>query len=276
MLVLSLLTVTFSGCIEEEIATPIPTPTPVSTPTPTPVPTPMPTPATTPKPTPTPTPFVTISVIEAKQLLDSNPSIVILDVRTVEEFNEGHLKDAINIPVQELPERLGELDKNDDILVYCLAGVRGSQASQTLADNEFPRAYNMDGGIRAWIGEGFSIITPATAPTATPTPTPTQPQEVSQPEQIKFSGSEPAITSIFQLESGTSIFRMKHDGSADFEVLLVNTREIRPCGAYNTYTVLADEMDPFDGVKTVEILYSGDYIIDVSAKGQWSIIIEKP
>jgi hypothetical protein len=68
---------------------------------------------------------------------------------------------------------------------------------------------------------------------------------------------------------------MNHDGSADFKVLLVETGEITACGNYNTYIVLADEVGPFDGVKTVEIFEPGDYILDVEAEGQWSIIIEK-
>ncbi|NYT00849.1 MAG: rhodanese-like domain-containing protein [Methanocellales archaeon] len=103
--------------------------------------------------------FLTISPSEAKQLIDSNPDIVILDVRTFGEFyQEGHLKDAINIPIDELPERVGELDKNEDTIVYCKSGFRGAQASQILADNGFTKVYNIDGGFDAWKLKGFPIV----------------------------------------------------------------------------------------------------------------------
>ena len=101
---------------------------------------------------------VTISAVEAKQLIDTTPNLAILDVRTVEEFNGEHLNDAVNIPVQELLERLGELNKSSEILVYCRSGVRSAQASQILVDNGFTEVYNMDGGITAWTDKGFPII----------------------------------------------------------------------------------------------------------------------
>ncbi|MDD2666598.1 MAG: hypothetical protein PHD13_05245 [Methanocellales archaeon] len=106
--------------------------------------------------------------------------------------------------------------------------------------------------------------------------TPTPAQETSQPEQIKLSRDTPGYTSTFPLESGTSIFRMTYNGSEEFEVVLVNYKEVHPCGAYDaTYAVLADEIGPFDGVKTVEIIEPGTYILYISGKGQWSIIIEQ-
>ena len=120
--------------------------------------------------------------------------------------------------------------------------------------------------------------TPTPTATATPIPTSTQPQEVSQPEPIKLSGIGPGPTPIFQLESGTSIFRMTNDGYSNFTVLLVDTEAIEFCGCCYKYItdVPVDTIGPFDGVKTVEIFEPGDYILDVDAEGQWSIIIEQP
>ncbi len=129
-----------------------------------------------------------------------------------------------------------------------------------------------------------AALTPTPSPTTTPTPTATpiptltQPQEVSQPEQIKFSGCGSGITLVFQLESGASIFRMKNDGPSNFTVLLVDTEAIEFCGCCYKYitAVPVDTVGPFDGVKTVEVFEPGDYILDVEAEDQWSIIIEKP
>ena len=57
---------------------------------------------------------------------------ILLDVRTPGEFAEGHVQGAKNIPVQELQNRLGELPKGADVVVYCRSGARSAMASQML------------------------------------------------------------------------------------------------------------------------------------------------
>jgi rhodanese-related sulfurtransferase/cytochrome oxidase Cu insertion factor (SCO1/SenC/PrrC family) len=106
----------------------------------------------------TPAYFVTISALDAKELIDSNPDIVILDVRTPSEYGEERLEGALNLPLQELQERIGELDKNSIILAYCKTGIRSAQASQILVDNGFINIYNMDGGITEWKNEHLPIV----------------------------------------------------------------------------------------------------------------------
>jgi len=101
--------------------------------------------------------YVDVSVSQAKQMIDSNPDLVILDVRTQSEYDAGHIQNATLIPVSELGGRLGELDKNKEILVYCASGGRSATASQTLADNGFSKVYNMLGGITAWKSAGYWI-----------------------------------------------------------------------------------------------------------------------
>jgi len=98
-----------------------------------------------------------VNVSEAKQMIESNPNLVILDVRTQEAYNEGHIGNAVLIPVSELESRLDELDMEDEILVYCRSGVRSATASQILVDNGFTSIYNMLGGITAWRNEGYWI-----------------------------------------------------------------------------------------------------------------------
>ena len=94
--------------------------------------------------------YVDVDVSQAKQMIDSNPDLVILDVRTQSEYDAGHIQNATLIPVSELGGRLGELDKNREILVYCASGGRSATASQTLVENGFSKVYNMLGGITAW------------------------------------------------------------------------------------------------------------------------------
>lgn len=95
---------------------------------------------------------------EAAELLQ-NQSPLLLDVRTPAEFNNGHIKNAILIPVQELQKRVGELSeyKHHDILIYCATGNRSTVASKILVDNGFKRIINMRYGIYQWAKGGYPI-----------------------------------------------------------------------------------------------------------------------
>ncbi len=89
--------------------------------------------------------------------IKSHPKVILLDVRTAEEFEGkadpdfGSLKNAINIPLQQLEERLHELEKykNKDIVVYCSHSHRSPQAAYILTQNGFKHVANMDGGMSA-------------------------------------------------------------------------------------------------------------------------------
>ncbi len=94
----------------------------------------------------------------AQDIINEKGDLVILDVRTVSEYESGHLEGAINIPVEELSQRLSELNPSDEILVYCRTGNRSTSAVRILKSNGFEKLYHMDGGITAWINEGFPVI----------------------------------------------------------------------------------------------------------------------
>ena len=89
---------------------------------------------------------------------NGNENIILLDVRTPEEFNGtapdkfGRLKDAINIPVQDLQTRIKELDgyKEKEIIVYCSHSHWSPRASYMLTQNGFKHVTNMSGGMSAW------------------------------------------------------------------------------------------------------------------------------
>jgi CoA-disulfide reductase len=71
----------------------------------------------------------------------------LLDVRTYEEFKNGHMEGALNIPVDSLRDRLGELDKNKTIVEYCQVGIRGYIADRILSQNGF-KVLNVTGGYK--------------------------------------------------------------------------------------------------------------------------------
>jgi len=79
--------------------------------------------------------------------LPRDGSVTLLDTRTEEEFSGGHIDGCINIPVDELRERLGELDKSKSVYVICQSGIRSYIATRILAGNGFD-CYNFTGGFR--------------------------------------------------------------------------------------------------------------------------------
>jgi len=90
-----------------------------------------------------------ISAKELKQKLDSGADIFVLDVREPHEYQIANLGAKL-IPLGDLPARVGELDKNREIVVHCKSGGRSQKASEFLAQNGFKNVTNLAGGITAW------------------------------------------------------------------------------------------------------------------------------
>ncbi len=88
---------------------------------------------------------------QAKEIIDNNNDIIILDVRTEDEFNSGHIPGAVLIPDTEISDKAEELltDKVVTLLVYCRSGRRSASAAQTLKDLGYQRIYDF-GGIIDW------------------------------------------------------------------------------------------------------------------------------
>lgn len=97
--------------------------------------------------------------------LKSTPAKIILDVRTDEEFKSGHLKNAVNMNVNDpdFAERVKQLDTTQPVFVYCLAGGRSAKAAEILKDMGFPSVYNMEGGMSRWTHENRAVESPAGA-----------------------------------------------------------------------------------------------------------------
>ena len=67
---------------------------------------------------------------------------VILDVRTKGEYQSGHLKNSINIPIDKLPQNIKKLNKNKSIITCCASGSRSASARKILKSNGFEQVYN--------------------------------------------------------------------------------------------------------------------------------------
>ncbi len=84
---------------------------------------------------------------------------ILLDVRTPEEYREGHLAHSINIDYKadDFKKVVAQLDKNRPYFVYCKAGVRSQKATNIMRNLGFTQLYNLDGGIDAWKAEGLPV-----------------------------------------------------------------------------------------------------------------------
>lgn len=90
-----------------------------------------------------------VDIITAEELLAyDKANTLLLDVRTDDEFKNGHFEGAINIPLDSLRERIGELDKGKEILEYCQIGLRGYVASRILTQKGY-KVKNIDGGYKS-------------------------------------------------------------------------------------------------------------------------------
>lgn len=98
--------------------------------------------------------FRQVGATEAQELMDNEEGYVILDVRTPEEYDTGHIPGAVNVPNEEIgSEDLEALpDKDQLILVYCRSGNRSVQASEKLVALGYTNVVEF-GGINSWPGE---------------------------------------------------------------------------------------------------------------------------
>jgi len=100
----------------------------------------------------------TVDAVTAGNLADE-PGTVVLDVRTPQEFAEGHLIDAVNVDFSaaDFADRIAALDRTTAYVVYCRSGNRSTQAMDLFRQLEFTDVHEIDGGILAWAAAGLPI-----------------------------------------------------------------------------------------------------------------------
>ena len=102
--------------------------------------------------------------IEPKALSEriawADPALLVLDVRTPDEYAAGHVPGAVNIPGSDLAARIAELDeaRERDIVVYCRTGVRAGQALDVLGKAGFRRLLHLEGDYTRWTGEKRPVV----------------------------------------------------------------------------------------------------------------------
>lgn len=84
---------------------------------------------------------------------------LVLDVRTADEWNQGHIPGSVLIPLDELSGRIGEVPRDRDVVVVCRTGVRSAQGLTILQQAGYTRAASMTGGMLAWQAAGYPTTT---------------------------------------------------------------------------------------------------------------------
>jgi rhodanese-related sulfurtransferase len=93
--------------------------------------------------------------------MDTTQNALLVDVRTPEEFESGHLKRAVNIDFRsdDFKSQIQKLDKNTPIFVYCHSGNRSGQATAMMQEMGFTNVSNLTGGISGWEADGRPVTT---------------------------------------------------------------------------------------------------------------------
>ena len=103
-------------------------------------------------------PYTDISAEQFDKLRKSDKAVV-LDVRTPEEYKEGHIPGAVLIDFtsDDFAKEVAKLDKNKTYLVYCASGGRSTRSCKKMAELNFKKLYNLPGGIGAWEKAGKPV-----------------------------------------------------------------------------------------------------------------------
>ena len=91
-----------------------------------------------------------VSAVELKTRIQNEQNLFLLDVREPNEFQYASIENSVLIPLNQIPQRLGELDLQQEIVVICHHGMRSQQAAGYLVNSGFQNVSNLTGGIDAW------------------------------------------------------------------------------------------------------------------------------
>ena len=101
-----------------------------------------------------------VSALQLPQLI-SQENAGVVDVCETEEFERGHILNAINIPLKQLQDQLGQLEKfrakDKPIVLSCRSGQRANRAAAILRKNEFKKVFTLSGGLTAWEKENLPV-----------------------------------------------------------------------------------------------------------------------
>lgn len=101
-----------------------------------------------------------MTVQELKEKLDKKEELILIDCREQGEWDEAHIEQAQFLPLSNFEKELKKLDENTTktIVCQCRSGKRSLKAATMLQDEGFENLYNLEGGILAWLDEGYPTV----------------------------------------------------------------------------------------------------------------------
>ena len=98
-----------------------------------------------------------ISAVELQARRQSEAAPVVIDVRTSEEYASGHIPGAVNIPFDQVAQRIAEIDAPHGVALYCMVGPRARKGESALLAAGYEKVFHLEGGLAAWQAAGFPI-----------------------------------------------------------------------------------------------------------------------
>jgi phage shock protein E len=100
-------------------------------------------------------PSIAASELSARRASGTAP--VVIDVRTAEEYAAGHIPGALNIPFDEVAQRISEVDAPHGVALYCMVGPRARKGESALLNAGYASVLHLEGGLAAWQAAGFPV-----------------------------------------------------------------------------------------------------------------------
>jgi rhodanese-related sulfurtransferase len=100
------------------------------------------------------------SLVSPQELSEVQDEILLIDVRTPQEYQQGHIENSknINIAGDSFKEEIQKLDKSQPVYVYCKVGGRSARATSMMKEMGFEEVYDLEGGIRNWESSGMEVV----------------------------------------------------------------------------------------------------------------------
>ncbi len=106
---------------------------------------------------PEPTKVPSISAAELHARRESGAAPVVIDVRTPEEYASGHIPGAVNVPFDQVAQRIAEVDGPHGVALYCMVGPRARKGESALLAAGYEKVFHLEGGLAAWQAAGLPV-----------------------------------------------------------------------------------------------------------------------
>lgn len=101
-----------------------------------------------------------ISALELHEKKASGSALLVIDVRTAQEYAAGHIPGAVNIPFDQVARRISEVDAPHGVVLYCMMGPRARKGESALHAAGYEKVFHLEGGLAAWQEAGLPVDRP--------------------------------------------------------------------------------------------------------------------